>query len=118
MFGTIINKKLLRENNKEECEKYIQCATFCNKNKDKYMIKDKGDYFEITEYIKEEPTNDELIKQSLINEKSDLEQWLREHDYIGVKVATGRATISDYQEEIALMNVKANRINEINELLK
>ena len=72
---------------------------------------------EIIEYIKEEPTNDELIKQSLLTEKSELESWLREHDYIGVKIATGRATISDYLEEIALMNEKANRINEIDKIL-
>lgn len=117
MFGTIINKKLLRENNKEECEKYIKCATFCNKNKDKYTIKDKGDYFEIIEYIKEEPTNDELIKQSLITEKSDLERWLKEHDYVGVKIATGRASISEYADVIAEMNIKAERINEINKIL-
>ena len=53
----------------------------------------------------------------LIKEKSELEQWLRDHDYIGTKIATGRASISDYQEEIALMIEKANRINEIDNLL-
>ena len=63
------------------------------------------------------PTEEELRKQSLLNEKSELETWLKVHDYIGVKIATGRATISDYQEEIALMNIKANRINEINKIL-
>ena len=66
----------------------------------------------------QKPTEEELRKQALLSEKSDLEQWLKAHDYIGVKIATGRATISDYQEEIALMNEKAKRINEINELLK
>ena len=63
------------------------------------------------------PTEEELRRQSLLSEKSELETWLREHDYIGVKIATGRASISDYQEEIALMNVKAERINEINKIL-
>lgn len=63
-------------------------------------------------------TEEELRIQALLSEKAELEQWLINHDYIGVKIATGRATISDYQEEIALMNEKANRINEINELLK
>ena len=63
------------------------------------------------------PTEEELIRQSLLSEKADLEAWLKAHDYIGVKIATGRATISDYQEEIALMNIKANRINEIDKLL-
>ena len=64
-----------------------------------------------------QPTEEELRKQALLSEKSYLETWLREHDYIGVKIATGRATISDYQEEISLMNEKANRINEINKIL-
>lgn len=65
-----------------------------------------------------QPTEEELRKQSLINEKSNLEQWLKEHDYIGVKIATGRASIIEYTDIIALMNEKANRINEINEELR
>ena len=67
------------------------------------------------EYI--QPTEDELRKQALQTEKAELETWLRGHDYIGVKIATGRATISDYQEEISIMNEKANRINEIDIIL-
>lgn len=63
------------------------------------------------------PTEEELQRKALLSEKSELEQWLKAHDYIGVKIATGRASISDYQEEISLMNEKANRINEINKLL-
>ena len=62
-------------------------------------------------------TEEELQKQELTKEKAELEAWLKAHDYIGVKIATGRATISDYQEEISLMNEKANRINDINKLL-
>lgn len=50
---------------------------------------------------------------SLINEKAELESWLKEHDYIGTKIATGRATIEEYSTEIAEMTEKANRINEI-----
>lgn len=64
-----------------------------------------------------QPTEEELRKQSLINEKSELESWLKEHDYIGVKIATGRATIEEYTDVIALMNIKAERINEIDKLL-
>ena len=64
-----------------------------------------------------QPTEEEVRRKSLINEKSELETWLKDHDYIGTKIATGRATISDYQEEIALMNIKANRINEIDKLI-
>ena len=63
------------------------------------------------------PTEEELRMQALQTEKAELEAWLKAHDYIGTKIATGRATISDYQEEIDLMTEKANRINEINKLL-
>ena len=64
------------------------------------------------------PTEEEIRKQSLIKEKSDLETWLRSHDYIGVKIATGRATVEEYADVIAEMTVKANMINEINEELR
>ena len=64
------------------------------------------------------PTEEELRKQNLLNEKAKLEAWLKAHDYIGVKIATGRATIDDYATEIAEMTEKAERINEINNLLE
>ena len=63
------------------------------------------------------PTEEELRRQALQTEKAELEAWLSDHDYIGVKIATGRATIDDYADEIALMNEKAERINEIDALL-
>lgn len=59
------------------------------------------------------PTEEELRRQALQTEKAELEAWLKAHDYIGVKIATGRATIDDYVDEIALMAEKAERINEI-----
>ena len=64
------------------------------------------------------PTEEELRRQALQTEKAELEAWLSAHDYIGVKIATGRATIDDYADEIALMTEKAERINEIDALLK
>ena len=64
------------------------------------------------------PTEEELRRQALQTEKAELEAWLKAHDYIGVKIATGRATIDDYADEIALMTEKAERINEIDALLK
>ena len=64
------------------------------------------------------PTEEELRRQALQTEKADLEAWLKEHDYIGVKIATKRATVEEYANEIAEMTEKANRINEINELLE
>lgn len=57
-------------------------------------------------------------REKLIKEKFELEIWLSQHDYIGIKIATGRASISEYADVIAEMTVKANRLNEINELLK
>ena len=64
------------------------------------------------------PTEEELRRQALQTEKEELEAWLSAHDYIGVKIATGRATIDDYATEIAEMTEKAERINEIDALLK
>lgn len=59
------------------------------------------------------PTEEELRRQALAEEKAQLESWLKAHDYIGTKIATGRATVEEYASEIALMTEKANRINEI-----
>lgn len=63
------------------------------------------------------PTEEELRRQALQSEKAELEVWLKDHDYIGVKIATGRASIDDYADEIALMTEKAERINEIDAML-
>ena len=62
-------------------------------------------------------TNEELKAIALREERSQLEQWLQDHDYIGTKIATGRATVEEYAAEIAEMTTKANRINEIEEEL-
>ena len=63
------------------------------------------------------PTEEELRRQALQSEKAELEAWLKAHDYIGVKIATGRATIEEYAIEIEEMTEKANRINEIDAML-
>ena len=63
-------------------------------------------------------TEEELRRQALQTEKAELEAWLSAHDYIGVKIATKRATIEEYAIEIEEMTEKAERINEINELLE
>ena len=64
------------------------------------------------------PTEEELKRQALVEEKTQLETWLNEHDYIGTKIATGRATVEEYATEIAEMTEKAERINEIDRLLE
>ena len=63
------------------------------------------------------PTEEELKRQALVEEKTQLETWLKEHDYIGTKIATGRATIEEYATKIEEMTEKAERINEIDKLL-
>ena len=63
------------------------------------------------------PTEEELRRQALQTEKAELEAWLKDHDYIGTKIATKRASIEEYADEIALMTAKAERINEIDALL-
>lgn len=64
------------------------------------------------------PTEEELKRQGLVEEKAQLETWLKEHDYIGTKIATGRATVEEYATEIEEMTKKAERINEIDRLLE
>ena len=64
------------------------------------------------------PTEEELRRQALQTEKAELEAWLSAHDYIGVKIATKRATIEEYTIEIEEMTDKANRINEIDSILE
>lgn len=63
-------------------------------------------------------TEAELTKINLQIEKANIEAWLKAHDYIGVKIATGRATVEEYATEIEEMTDKANRINEIDRLLE
>lgn len=52
-------------------------------------------------------------RENLINEIEKCLTWLKEHDYIGVKIATGRATIDDYSEIIEEMKIKSKRVSEI-----
>lgn len=64
------------------------------------------------------PTEEELRRQSLQLERAELEAWLKAHDYIGTKIATKRATVEEYADVIAEMTKKAERINEIDDLLR
>ena len=63
------------------------------------------------------PTEEELRRQALQTEKADLEAWLSAHDYIGVKIATGRATINEYTKKKKNKKEKEERKNEIDALL-
>jgi hypothetical protein len=57
------------------------------------------------------------VREQLTAELAELKNWLADHDYIGTKIATGRATKEEYADIIAEMNVKADRIDEINKQL-
>ena len=104
MIGTKIYKPV------ENLAEYSRCADWCNETQ-KGMIVDKGDYYECIPIP--EPSENEILER----EKAELEQWLRDHDYIGIKIATGRATVDEYAEEIEEMKLKAEKINEIDRLL-
>lgn len=55
----------------------------------------------------------DAMRQSLTEERLALQSELSQMDYIGIKIATGRAKKTDYQEQIERMSACAERINEI-----
>lgn len=57
--------------------------------------------------------DEQKIRQALEIELAKCERELQSLDYIGVKIATGRATKEEYAEQIARMNELADRINEL-----
>ncbi len=88
--------------------------------KDGYDIVFNGADWEYKEIPKEpepepyEPT--ELEKK--YKELWETEQKLRALDYIGVKIATGRATIEEYADEIAEMSRLADKVNQLRAEIK
>ena len=89
--------------------KHISCYQFINN----MLVLDETKLSEIIAKEEQDKT-----KQELLSEKTQLETWLNEHDYIGTKIATGRATVEEYATEISEMTEKAERINEIDKLLE
>ena len=89
--------------------KHISCYRFINNT----LVLDETKLSEIIAKEEQDKT-----KQELLSEKAQLETWLSEHDYIGTKIATGRATVEEYATEIEEMTEKAERINEIDRLLE
>lgn len=59
------------------------------------------------ENIPHGPTELELKYQEL----AEVQSWLNSHDYVGVKIATGRATIEEYADVVAEMSIKAEQKN-------
>ena len=81
---------------------------------DRHWNKDTEEW----EYVekKKDPEPEEYVPTELDKKRQELwetEQWLRDHDYIGTKIATGRGTIEEYAEEIAEMNVKAKAVEDL-----
>ena len=72
----------------------------------------------VLDTVKLEELKTSKEKDKLLEEKAELEAWLKTHDYIGTKIATGRATVEEYATEIEEMTEKAERINEIDKLLE
>lgn len=54
-----------------------------------------------------------MDRQEIEARLNALHQLLREYDYIGIKIATGRATAKDYAAEIAQMKAWAKEIDQL-----
>lgn len=64
-----------------------------------------------------EPTEAEKTLAAYQAELQEKQAWLSAHDYIGTKIATGRATTEDYADEIATMTEYAARVEELRTLI-
>lgn len=89
---------------------YAEYAKWCNAND--AFIEDKGDFYEVV------AVNIDKQRQALLVELSEKQTWLNQHDYIGTKIATGRASVEDYAQEIQTMREYAERTDEIKEILR
>lgn len=59
-----------------------------------------------------------MTREQIEAEIRGLDQLMREKDYIGTKIAMGRATREEYAEEIAESERMAARKNELMDMLK
>lgn len=58
-----------------------------------------------------------MTRNEIIMRVNALRQLLRRNDYIGVKIATGRAAIEDYAKEIAEAKAWSKELNELEDKL-
>lgn len=79
---------------------------------DDYAIEHPEDV--TVEYPPAEQTEKEKLAQEIKNELAEKQAWLSAHDYIGTKIATGRATAEEYADEVATMKQYAVDINALN----
>lgn len=84
-----------------EDEYYIDCAL------DDFDVIDNAYVFNVEKYNARKQK--ELVEPRI----AELKQLLAGYDYIGIKIATGRATREEYAEEISQMTEWANEINEL-----
>lgn len=59
-----------------------------------------------------------MTREQIEEEIRSLNQLMRENDYIGIKIAMGRATKEEYAEEIAKSEEMAKRKNELEAMLE
>lgn len=59
-----------------------------------------------------------LTKEQIEEEIRNLDQLMKANDYIGTKIAMGRATKEEYADEIIKSDLWAKRKNELQNLLK
>nr|DAG14597.1 MAG TPA: hypothetical protein [Caudoviricetes sp.] len=62
-------------------------------------------------------SNTTMTREQIEGEIRALDQLMRSHDYIGTKIAMGRATKEEYAEEIAKSEEWAKRKNELQAML-
>ena len=61
---------------------------------------------------------DNMTREQIEAEIRALDALMREKDYIGIKIAMGRATVEEYAEEIAESDRMAAKKNELRAMLK
>ncbi len=66
----------------------------------------------------QEKKAEEITREEIEAEIRGLEQLMAQNDYIGIKIAMGRATREEYAEEIAKSEEMAERVSYLRELLK
>ena len=76
-----------------------------SENRDKYVYRDGEIVLDENNLVNQLKTAREELLAT--------EQKLVDLDYIGIKIATGRATIEDYADKIAEMNTLADKVNEL-----
>lgn len=97
-----------------------EAAAWCNQRGDCYITEldaaaDGTRRFQIVAIP--EPTEAEKTLAAYQAELQEKQAWLSAHDYIGTKIATGRATTEDYADEIATMTEYAARVGELRTLI-